>query len=690
MIDRFGLQWLCALVVVAACLFAQGQSEFIAAYPLEWQIPIAQYLNAGMDWFLTVANEIFFRIFRTISWALGFLIKGVRAFLQWLPWSVAAAAVFVVAHRASGWSLAIFSLVSILYVVVTGHWIQTMNSLTLVVLSVPLAIGVGFLLGVWGFYSTRVERRMKPILDLMQTIPAFAYLIPIIILFGFGTVVGLVASVIFAVVPMIRNTIVGLRAVPAEIIESGMMSGATFRQLFFQVRFPSALQQILLGVNQTTMAALSMVIIASVIGGTNDIGWQVLLMMRKALFGESLLAGIVIALIAMLMDRITYGLATRQTPIFDNNATFIKRHPHLIAVLALTGVFGIAAALFPPLAKYPEEWVVSLAQPLNDGISYIVLNWREQIGAIKTGAYFYFMLPLRIGLEKTITPYSWGFELSTIHVVIYSLLVVVTVVVAWLRLSKPFAVALSILGMIFYFGLTNIPWPAVLLITGLTAYQLGGIKLTAGVLAGLIFLLVSGIWKEAIISIYLCGMAVFICFFVGTIIGIAMSENDRFSAFMRPINDTLQTMPLFVLLIPVVMIFKLGDFTALIAIIIYAIVPIIRYTEHGLRQLPQEVLEATSSMGATRLQKLIQVKIPMAMPNIMLGVNQTVLYAMAMLVITALVGTNDLGQSVYIGLSEGDFGVGIVAGLGIATLAIITDRILQAATRRYQESIGLV
>ncbi len=690
MIDRFTLRWCCVLALVMVCMLMQDGQSFIVSYPTEWQIPIAQYLNTGMDWFLTVGDEIFLKIFRSISWVLTFPVKGVASFLQWLPWSIVIAIVVVVAHRASGRSLALFALLALLYIVVIGHWNKSMNSLALVALSVPLAVSIGFLLGVLGFYNARFERLMQPVLDLMQTVPAFAYLIPIIILFGFGPVVGLIASIIYAVAPMIRNTIVGLRAVPAEIIESGQMSGADAWQLFFRVRVPTALKQILLGVNQTTMAALSMVIIASIIGGTNDIGWEVLSTMRRALFGESLLAGIVIALIAMLIDRITVGLAMRSMLINTTQKSWIKRHPHLIVAAVLSGALAVLSTVIPALAVYPEEWILSLAQPFNDVISYVVTNWRESIKSIKTVSFFYFMLPIRIGLEKTITPHSWGFELETIHIIIYSLLVLAMVVTTWCRFSKSLAVVLSVFGLIFYFGLTNIPWIAMFLVLGLLAYQLGGIKLMIGILAGLTYLLVCGIWKEAILSVYLCTLAVLVCFIIGTIIGIIMSESNRFSAFMRPINDTLQTMPLFVLLIPAVMIFKLGDFTAIIAIILYAIVPIIRYTEHGLRQLPPHVIEAATSMGATRLQMLFQVKLPMALPNILLGINQTVLYAVAMLVIAALVGTTDLGQQVYIGLSDGNFGVGIVAGVGMAVLAIIADRLLQATVRRYQEKSGLV
>ena len=687
-LDRFTIQWLCVLAFTLLCIALKPYWGFLVTYPADLQIPLASTLNAGMEGFLTAFDGLFKKIFRSIAWLLSFPVEGMSFFLKWVPWPVLIALVVVVAHRASGRPLAIFTFLAMVYMLVIGHWDKSMNSLALVALSVPLAVMIGFMLGVLGFHSPRSERFIMPLLDLLQTIPAFAYLIPIIILFGFGPVVGLIASIMFAVAPMVRNTLVGLRGVPPEVIESGLMSGATPIQLFFQVRVPTALKQILLGVNQTTMAALSMVIIASIIGGTNDIGWEVLSGIRKAQFGESLLAGIVIALIAMIMDRITVGLATRQTTVFAENAGFKERHPYLIAAVILTTALWAASLLIPAFAEYPESWVISMAQPLNDGIAYIVLNWREAITAIKTTAFFYLMLPAKIGLQNTISPYSWGFALENSHVIGYTLFMLAGAFSLWRWFSKPLAAALSVFAIIFYFGLTNLPWPGFIAIIGIIAYQLGGKRLATGVVAGLLFLLVNGIWTEAMMSVYLCGLAVMICFFMGSIIGIFMSESDRFSAFVRPFNDTLQTMPLFVLLIPAVMIFKLGDFTALIAIVIYAIVPMIRYTEHGLRNLPKDVLEAASSMGTTRLQQLFQVKLPLALPTIMLGLNQTVLYAVAMLVITALVGTSDLGQRVYIGLGNGDFGVGIVAGFGMAILAITTDRIIQAAVKRRQQTTG--
>ena len=152
--------------------------------------------------------------------------------------------------------------------VLIGYWEESMNTLALVIISVPMAIIIGFGLGIWGFYSKRAEKIIMPILDIFQTVPTFAYLLPILLLFGFGTAVGLIASILYSFPPMVRNTILGLKRVPDHIIESAIMSGANSKQLFWHAMLPSCKKQILLGINQSTMAALSMVIIAAIIGGT--------------------------------------------------------------------------------------------------------------------------------------------------------------------------------------------------------------------------------------------------------------------------------------------------------------------------------------------------------------------------------------------------------------------------------------
>jgi glycine betaine/proline transport system permease protein len=208
-------------------------------------------------------------------------------------------------------------------------------------------------------------------------------------------------------------------------------------------------------------------------------------------------------------------------------------------------------------------------------------------------------------------------------------------------------------------------------------------------LLAVLFIVLTGVWREAMLSFYLCAISVFISAGIGVALGIWSALNGRVSAFLRPINDTLQTMPQFVFLIPVVMFFKVGEFPALLAIVSYAIVPSIRYTEHGIRQVRNDLVEAARAMGCTGRQILWRVQLPLAMPEIMLGINQTILFGIAMLVVAALVGTRELGQLVYTALTNADAGKGFVAGFSMALIAMVADRIAQAWAARRKEALGL-
>ena len=684
-INRNFFHWLAVIAVTLACISIGSEWKWLSEYPVAFIVPFADWFDVVMDWIVDNWGSFFMGI----SWLLEWPIWAVQKVLNWLPWSVSIFLISVVAYAASGWRLAVFTLAATLYMVVIGYWEESMNSLSLVGISVPLAILVGFAIGVWGFYSDRAERVIMPSLDLFQTVPAFAYLLPILLLFGFGTVVGLIASVLYSFPPMVRNTIVGLRNVAPEVIESGLMSGATPGQLFWQVRVRSCRKQILLGVNQATMASLSMVIIASIIGGTSDIGWEVLTTIRKAQFGESLLVGMVIALMAMIIDRITFGLAQRSGIYDPTHKGIVERYRLWLIALIGGVVIFILAQIFNVLVDWPRDIVWSPGRTMNDGLGYLVINYHSQIEAIKTFAFFYVMLPIKIGLQGAVSPFTWGFALTLTHKVIYTLVMASFSLWFGLRGKTMAGVFVMLFAVFVYFGLTNIPWPCVILIYGVIGWKVGGRNLGIGTMLGFGFMAITGNWAETMLSVYLCGIAAIISFIFGTSIGIWAAHNDRVSAFVRPINDTMQTMPLFVILIPFVMVFKIGEFTGLLAIIAYAFVPAIRYAEHGLRNLPETVIEAAHMMGTTRRQLLWQVKIPLALPVMMLGLNQTIMYAIAMLVIAALVGTSGLEQVVYIGLNDGNSGIGIIAGLGMAIIVIIADRMTKAWSRTRREQLGL-
>ncbi|MCZ6668324.1 MAG: ABC transporter permease subunit [Gammaproteobacteria bacterium] len=678
--------WVGVILVSAVCLLLRDKVAWLNQLPADLVIPVADWINIYMDWFI----DTFKWIFRSINWLLSWPMNGAQALLQWLPWPATIAAFCVVAYISSGWRLSIFTGLALLYMVITGYWSPSMNTLGIVFVSIPLAVGVGFVLAVVSYKSERANRIVQPILDLMQTVPTFAYLIPILLLFGFGPVVGVVASSIYACPPMVRNMILGLQKVPADVLESGVMSGSTKRQLFWWVQVPSAMPNIMVGVNQTTMCALSMVIIAAIIGGSADIGWEVLSTMRKAQFGQSLLAGVVIALIAMILDRISRGFTDRTRAIERRHLSRIDRSKPLFTALGLMLAFILLSIFVPALRTFPETLIFYPADVINEGLRYVTANYAIFMSTLKNTVLFYYLLPIKIGFANAISPFSWGFSLTSAMVWGYA--VVIFVGACWLFLKRSWqsSIAVVITGGLLYFGLTAIPWLPFILIVTLLAWQAGGLRVATLAFTGLLFMLFTGIWPQAMLSVYLCLAAVMICLLVGGSLGIWASRSQRASNFLRPINDTLQSMPLFVILIPFLMFFQIGEFTSFLAIIAYAIVPMIRYTEHGLRHVPEETVEAARSMGCSPRQMLWEVKMPLALPEIMLGLNQTVLFALAMLVITALVGSKGLGQLVYIALGRADTGLGLVAGLGMALIAIIADRIIQSWCAKRKDALGLV
>ena len=684
--EKNTLSWIVIILITIILLFFQDKWDWISKYPKELIVPVSDWINFSMEKFI----DKFGWFFLNISWLLSWPIIGAQWLLHSVPWVVIIFLVTFTAYLSSGLKLALFTLSASFYMVLIGYWDESMNTLALVIISVPMAIFIGFGLGVWGFFSKRAEKVIMPILDIFQTVPTFAYLLPILLLFGFGTVVGLIASILYSFPPMVRNTILGLKRVPDHIIESAIMSGANSKQLFWQAMLPSCKKQILLGINQSTMAALSMVIIAAIIGGTADIGWEVLYYIRKAEVGQSLVVGLVIALMAIIIDRITSGFALKSDKE-KKSLEFFKNFRMNYLSLAIAGsiLLFLIARFFVVLDDWPYNLSVWVSGYINDLFETFVKTFRTEIKQLKTYTLFFIMLPTKIGFQEAVSPFTWGFKLEIVHKVFY--FASFFILSLWFLKNKKNNIFIFILLlMIFlYFGLTHMPWPSLLLIYSFFAWQVGGYKLALGTFFGLGFIVVVGMWPEAMISVYLCGIAVVFCFIVGTSIGIWAAHNTIVSAIVRPINDTLQTIPLFVILIPFVMLFKIGDFTALLAIIIYAIVPSIRYAEHGIRNLPSEVIDASKMMGSTKTQLLFLVKLPLALPVIMLGLNQTIMYGIAMLVIAALIGTNGLEQIVFIGLTDGNMGKGLIAGLSMAIIAMIVDRITKTISEKRSEALGL-
>lgn len=574
---------------------------------------------------------------------LGLLTRGLvvgqgQQAVQVLPplsWLAVVFAVMAIGHYTKSSALAVLMGLCFGYLAVFGQWDSAMVTLSSVMVAVPLAAGGGLLLGVLAYRMRWIDVALRPILDLMQTVPVFAYLVPILFMFGFGPVAALVATIIYAMPPMIRVTIVALRGVPEELAELGRMIGCTSRQHTWKVMVSSAKPTIMVGVNQVIMLTLNMVIIASMIGA-GGLGYDVLTALRRLDIGGGIEAGLAIVVLAIALDRLSQEYATRTVAqkVRQAEGGFVKRHRWSLSILAVIVVTFFGGMILPWLQDYPQAAVISTGDFWTDAMQYINVHYFDTLDAAKTVILQAFMLPVRA----------------------------------------------------YFIG---IPWVWGLIVIPLIGFRVGGWKLAALVLVLTGLIILAGLWTPAMMTVYLCGVSVAIASVIGIPLGIWAASSARTNRVIGVFVDTLQTLPSFVYLIPVVMLFRVGDFSAMIAIVAYALAPAVRYAAHGIRNIDPQVIEAGIVSGCTKWQMLRRVQLPMIVPELLLGLNQTIMLALSMLVITALVGTRDLGQDVYIALTRADTGQGIVVGLAVAFIAIIADRILAASAARMRSRMGM-
>ncbi len=674
-LSRGKLAALLTLVTGAACLLLQDFAPWIVRFPEAWTLPATELVGAGLDAVLSAIKPVM----RAWSWLLSYPMSWANAVLVGSPWPL-----IIGAFTAAGWYIGGFRMASLTFlgfgfVLLSGYWSESMNTLSLVSVSVPLAVLAGGSLGILANEVPRIRAALLATLDAMQTIPTFAYLTPLLLLFGFGPVVGLVASAIYAAPPMARNVILGLERVDPEVKEASIMSGAHRWQQLFLVEIPAASQQIMVGVNQCLMASLSMVIIAAVIGGFNDIGWEVLLTMRKAQFGQAFLAGLVIVIFAIVIDRLSGSLALER-----------KRHDRRVTWgLLLSGAGGAVLLALAGADTAPDGVFSAAAVAVDDGLGAFTATHGATLDGIKNSAMFYGLLPLRIGLDQAVLPFTWGFQWTpAMSLWLFAIAALVGLGLAATGRQMAGAGLLIAVGVVET-GIAELPWPFVIVGTTALAWVAQGTRLAVLSAALLGLVLISGLWDRALLSLYLSGAAVFACVVAGGALGLLSAVSAIAWMIIRPVCDMLQTIPLFVFLIPTLMFFQIGEFSAFLAICAYAVVPMIRYTRHGLVSTPPEMLEAAVSSGATPWQTMTDVRMPYAAPAILLGLNQTILYAFAMLVIAALIGTTGLGQSIYLALGQADVGLGVSAGAAMAILAFIADRLAQGFAEERRKALGL-
>lgn len=268
-------------------------------------IPLGRWVDHGVHYILDKHGNSFDAFGSAISW----FAESIEHGLQVLPIWVLVGFFIVMGIWRVGFKFALFTLIAFLVIIGTGFWDQMVVTLGLTISATLISLALGIPLGIWAANSKRVAMVVRPILDLMQTMPAFVYLIPAAMMFGLGRVPGIISTVIFAMPPAVRLTALGIRHVNNEIIEAGQAFGCTPWQLLYKVQFPNALPSIMAGINQTIMMALSMVIIASMVGA-GGLGNDVLASIQRLDIGLGFESGLSVVLLAIILDRITESFGT--------------------------------------------------------------------------------------------------------------------------------------------------------------------------------------------------------------------------------------------------------------------------------------------------------------------------------------------------------------------------------------------
>lgn len=583
---------------------------------------LTRFLTEGLEWMLDFSGNIFF---------------GKRRFpnVGPMPWAAVAAVAAVVGYHLGGWRLALLGGGTMVWTALIGQWKIAMQTMSVLAIAAPLAFVIGISLGIAAWKYAWVDRVIKPVLSVLQTLPFFTYLLPAVIFFKVGPTAGAVATTIYAIPPMILMTTLGLKKVSPEVIEAGKMSGCTKGQMLRHVYIPSARTEILVGVNQVIMLCLAMVVLTAFIG-MPGLGAKLLAMMGSFKLGRSFEIGITIVLLAVMLDRMSKAWVIKQPEHFERGTPFWKRHSMLLLGLGLFVGFILLSKVVPFLGA------VGRGQDFSQG--------KELDNLIKGF--------LNIEVVKATT----GFLRAFLNVEIL---------------------------IPFRNFMLSIPTPAFILLVAAFALALGGRR--EAVLAVIFFSLValSGWWDRAVITLYSVISAVTLAALIGLPIGIMASRSKRWSERVLLICDTAQTFPSFVYLIPAIMLFGITDIAVIFSILIFAMVPLTRYTIEGLRTVPEEMTEAAEMSGATRMQKLWSVQLPLALPTMAIGFNQAIMFAFFMVIIAAFIGTQDLGQELQRTLAGTDLGKNFVLGICVSLMALTFDLTIMKWAADKKRMLGL-
>ncbi|MFF0015059.1 ABC transporter permease [Streptomyces sp. NPDC005374] len=535
-----------------------------------------------------------------------------------------------VAWAVGNWRVALLAVAGFTFFGLQGLWQESMDTLSLTLSAVFVAMLFAIPLGVWAGLSDRFNRIMTPFLDFMQTMPTFVYLAPLTLFFEIGGASATIATVIYAAPPTIRITAHGIRNVSKTTVEAADSLGATRRQSLLKVLLPMSKRTVVMGVNQTIMAALAMVTIAALINAPG-LGATVIQALQTLDVGTAFNAGLAIVVMAIVLDRVTTAASVREENARRSKNRFATwRRPLLGAGAAVTAVLIYLSRTYLWAADFPGDGTIGshIARAADT-----VTNWAQDN-----------LSGLTNGFRDVITN----------------------------GLLNPFQTLV-----------TDSPWWLIGVVLVALTVVLGGWRsgVTTAVCVGL--LVGTGMWSDAMTTLASTLVATVLVMILGVVFGTWMGRSMLVDRLIRPTLDAAQVMPPFVYLVPFLALFGPTRFTAIVAAIVYGAPVAMKIIADGIRAVPETTVEAATAAGCNTWQIITKVQLPMSRSALTLATNQGLIYVLSMVVVGGLVGAGALGYDVVAGFSQSQlYGKGLAAGLAIVLLGVMFDRITQAAARR--------
>jgi glycine betaine/proline transport system permease protein len=587
----------------------------------DWFLRVRNAADAGRD-----SNPMFIYFFNPVAKTVGSAITSLTTVATNLGWTGVTGLASAIALVVAGWRHALLTAAGFIGFGILGLQVESMQTLVQVIVAVIVSLLIGIPLGVWAGVSDRFNRLVTPVLDVMQILPTFAYLPLITLFFLIGPASGTIVTMIYAIPPAIRLTATGIREVSVTTVEASESLGATRLQRLKDVQLPMAKRTIVLGINQTMMAALSMITIAALIAAPG-LGASVISALIKLDVGAAFNAGLAIVFMAIVFDRVTTAASLR--------AEAASRTGHLVSRRVSLIVYGSAVGLIVlgvvlpgvnrTLATFPSAWIHSTRNPINSVSNWTQIHW---YGATSW-------------LTNTVT--TWVID------PLQSLL-------------------------------TNSPWLVVMAAIGVVALLISRRRAAAIAVLCLAGTILMGLWQDAMVTLAAVLIGALLTMVIGVVFGVWLGRSVWADRLLRPVLDAAQVMPPFVYLVPCLALFGASRFTGIVAALVYASPAVIKIAAEGIRGVPENTTEAAISSGSNSWQTIVKVQLPMARNMLMVALNQGIIFVLAMVVVSGLVGGQGLGLQVVNGFSQSTLaGVGLAAGLAIVFLGIMLDRITQSA-----------